>query len=340
MDLVDTLARLTSGHGLTVAESRELFDRIMEGRVETTLLAGITAALAAKGETIDEIVGAAEAMRARATPVRVPAGVEAIDTCGTGGDGKPTFNVSSAVAIVAAAAGATVAKHGNRSNSRPSGSAEGLAALGIDVEAGVPVLERCLRECRVAFLYAVRMHPAMKHAAPVRRALGIRTIFNLVGVLTNPAGVKRQLLGVNRPELVEKMADALGRLGATRAMVVHGREGLCDLSISGPSLIARWDGKKITLEEVDCSVIGARSAVLESLFVKSPEASAAVIESVMGGSPGGAREMIVFNTAAALWVAGLANDWGAGAEAAREAIDSGAARDVLKRWRELSKSDN
>ena len=184
------------------------------------------------------------------------------------------------------------------------------------------------------------MHPAMKHAAPVRRALGIRTIFNLVGVLTNPAGVKRQLLGVNRPELVEKMADALGRLGATRAMVVHGREGLCDLSISGPSLIARWDGKKITLEEVDCSVIGARSAVLESLFVKSPEASAAVIESVMGGSPGGVREMIVFNTAAALWVAGLANDWGAGAEAAREAIDSGAARDVLKRWRELSKSDN
>ncbi len=339
MDPVDTLARLTSGHGLSAAEARDLFDRIMEGRVETTLLAGITAALAAKGETIDEIVGAAEAMRARVTPVALPAGVEAIDTCGTGGDGKPTFNVSSAVAIVAAAAGATVAKHGNRSNSRPSGSAEGLAALGIDVEARVPVLERCLRECRVTFLYAVRMHPAMKHAAPVRRALGIRTIFNLVGVLTNPAGVKRQLLGVNRPELVERMVYALRRLGATRAMVVHGREGLCDLSVSGPSLIARWNGRKIALEEVDCSVIGARPAALESLFVESPEASAAMIESVLGGSPGAAREMVVFNTAAALWVAGLASDWAAGASAAREALDSAAAREVLNRWRELSKSD-
>lgn len=326
------LARLSARSDLTALETRSLFDAIMDGRVAATELAAVLTALADKGETVDEIVGAAQAMRARATPVRVPPGADAIDTCGTGGDGQPIFNVSTCVAIVAAAAGATVAKHGNRSNVRPSGSAEVLQALGVNIEADLPVLERCLEQCRVAFLYAVRLHPAMKHAAPVRRALGIRTIFNLVGPLTNPAGIRRQLLGVNRPELVATMSAALQRLGAQRALVVHGCEGLCDLSIAGPSQLARWDGQRVSFEEVDCGVVEARAAPLTDLYVASPEQSAGVICGVLGGQAGPARDMVVFNAAAALWVAGLADDWSSGAHSARQAIDSGAARQTLRAW--------
>ena len=336
MEPTAILAKVTTRQDLTLAEAHALFDLIMDGQVEPAMLAAILAALATKGESINEIVGAAEAMRGRVTPVRLPPNVHAIDTCSTGGDGKPTFNVSTTVAIVAAAAGATVAKHGNRSNVRPSGSAEGLNALGINVEADVPLLERCLREARIAFLFAFILHPAMKHAAPVRKTLGIRTIFNLVGPLTNPAGVRRQLLGVNRPELVETMIAALRNLGAERAMVVHGCEGLCDLSIAGPSRVARWDGHKTTIEDVDCHVIGAKTARLEDLFVRSPQESAALIEQVLSGRPGPVREMVVFNAAAALWVAGLAQDWADGAEQARRTIDNGAARETLRRWRELS----
>jgi anthranilate phosphoribosyltransferase len=332
METAALLRRLIAGEDLTSGETRALFDALMSGQLEPVVVAALLTALATKGETVDELVGAAEAMRAHVAPVRVPAGVQAIDTCGTGGDGKPVFNVSSTVAVVAAAAGATVAKHGNRSNVRPSGSAEALAELGINLDADVPALERCLADARVAFLYAIRLHPAMKHAAPVRRALGIRTIFNLVGPLTNPAGVRRQLLGVNEARRVDDMLAALQRLGAERALVVHGREGLCDLSIAGASKVGRWDGRQATVEEVDPGVIGVAPASLESLFVQSPAQSAAMIRAVLDGEPGPAREMVVFNAAAALWVANLADDWGTGAARAREAIDSGAARATLARW--------
>ncbi len=329
----DYLSRIAAGGTLSESEAHDLFEQIMAGGVEPVVLAAILGAMATRGERVEELVGAARAMRARVTPVAAPPDAAAIDTCGTGGDGKPTFNVSSAVAIVAAAAGAVVAKHGNRSAARPSGSAEGLAALGINVNADVPVLERCLRECGVAFLYAVRLHPAMKHAAPVRRALGVRTIFNLLGPLTNPAGVRRQLMGVSRPEHVELMLESLRRLGSERAMVVHGREGLCDLSIAGPSLAGRWDGRRVTVEEVTCDVVGAAPARLDEVFVDGPEASARLIEAVLGGAAGAAREMVVFNAAAALWVAGLARDWASGAAKAREAIDSGKVMSTLQRWR-------
>ncbi|MBU0638922.1 MAG: anthranilate phosphoribosyltransferase [Planctomycetes bacterium] len=335
----DTLGRLIGRQTLGRGEARALFDAIMDGQIDAPLLAGILAALATRGEVLDEIVGAAEAMRARVTAVRLPAGVNAIDTCGTGGDGKPTFNISSTVAIVAAAAGATVAKHGNRSYARPSGSAEGLMALGIDVEAAVPTVERCLEECGVAFLYALRLHPAMKHAAPVRTALGVRTIFNLVGPLTNPAGVRRHLLGVNRPEMVLTMAEALRALGAERAMVVHGLEGLCDLSISGPSHVVRWDGERIVEETIDIRVVGSEPLPLEGVFVGSSRESAAVIERVLAGDGGPAREIVVFNAAAALWVAGIVDEWRAGAEFARETIDSGRARALLECWRRVSAAD-
>jgi len=337
MEPVELLAKLTARCDLTRDEARGLFDAIMNGRVAEPLLAALLSALATKGETVAEIVGAAEAMRARVTPVRVPAGVEAIDTCSTGGDGRPTFNISTTVAIVAAAAGATVAKHGNRSHVRPSGSAEGLAALGINVDAPVPVLEQCLRECRIAFLFAPNLHPAMRHAAPVRKSLGIRTIFNLVGPLTNPARVRRQLLGVNRPELMETMIAALRALGTERALVVHGAPGLCDLSLDGPSHAARWDGRRVTVEDVDVRVVGGEPAPIDTLFVRSPQESAAVIAQVLAGQPGPARDIVVFNAAAALWVAGVAKDWAEGGRVAREAIDSGAARETLARWRTLSR---
>lgn len=330
------LARLVGGENLTAEQTRALFDALMDNQLEPVMTASLLAALATKGETVDEIVGAAQAMRARVTPVKPPAGVHAIDTCGTGGDGKPIFNVSTAVAIVAAAAGVTVAKHGNRSNARPSGSAEVLATLGVNVDANVATVERCLERCGVAFLFAQQLHPAMKHAAAVRRALGIRTLFNLVGPLTNPAGVRRQLLGVNRPELVEVIAIALRELGAERAMVVHGLEGLCDLSIAGPSHVARWDGREVRVEQIDCRVIDAAEARLEALFIGGPQESAALIGRVLDGEAGPAREMVVFNTAGALWVAGVCADWAEGALRARHAIDSGQARSTLESWVECS----
>ncbi len=343
VEAASLFAKIAARQHLSADEAHSLFDAIMDNRVEPAMMGAILAGLAVKGETVDEIVGAARAMRARVSPVRLPAGVAAIDTCGTGGDGQPIFNVSTTVAIVAAAAGAIVAKHGNRSNARPSGSAEVLAALGVNIDADIPTLERCLEQCRVAFLYAVRLHPAMKHAAPVRRALGIRTIFNLLGPLTNPAGVRRQLIGVNRPELVETMVEALRQLGAERAMVVHGLEGLCDLSIAGRSRVGRWDGQRVSFEEVDCRVIGATPGELAQLRVSSPEDSASVVRAVLEGRVGEpgraalAREMVVLNTAAALWVAGLADDWSEGAALARRTLDSGAARETLAAWTTLSR---
>jgi len=337
VDPVQLLQRLVARESRACDETRALFDALMDDRLEPPLTAALLAALASKGETVDEIVGAAQAMRSRVLSVRTPPGTPVIDTCGTGGDGKPVFNVSTAVAIVTAAAGATVAKHGNRSNVRPSGSAEAVGALGVNVDADVPVLEACLRDCRIAFLYAARLHPAMKHAAPVRRALGIRTIFNLLGPLTNPAGVRRQMLGVPRAELVPLMLTALRRLGAERALVVHGREGLCDVSIAGRSLVGRWDGLTEQIDEVDCGVIGVQPGRLEDLYVTSPQHSATVIRGVLAGEVGLAREMIVLNASAALWVAGLAVDWLDGARRAREAIDSGAAAATLDAWVQCSR---
>lgn len=332
MEPVALLAKLIRREDLSSSEAAEFFEALMDERLEPGFMGGTLAALAAKGETVTEIVAAAHAMRRRACPVRVPAGVDAIDTCGTGGDGRAILNVSTAAAIVAAAAGATVAKHGNRSNTRPSGSAEVLEALGVNIAAEVGVLERCLERCRIAFLYAPRLHPAMKAAAPVRRALGVRTIFNLVGPLANPAGVRRQLVGVNRAALVEPMLEALRQLGAERAMVVHGLEGLCDLSVSGPSRVGRFSGNRMEIEEVNCSVAGLRQGALRDLEVTGPGHSAALIRGVLAGESSPARDIVVFNASAALWVAGLARDWQEGAARACAAIDGGLAMQTLAAW--------
>jgi anthranilate phosphoribosyltransferase len=330
------LEKLIGGRDLNEQEAHDLFGQIMSGRLGETGIAAALTALACKGEAVDELTGAARAMREKVTPVRLPEGVDAIDTCGTGGDGISTLNVSTAAAIVAAAAGATVAKHGNRTNTRASGSAEVLDALGVNIDADVPAVERCLVEARIGFLFAIKLHPAMKYAAPVRKQLQVRTIFNLLGPLTNPAGVKRQVLGVNRPELTEKIANVLRQLGAERAMVVHGLDGLCDLSICAPSRVSELTGGRIRTYEVRPDQLGFQGGRLEDLTVDSPAASAEAVRQIFDGKTGPRREAVVLNTAAALVVAGLAADLAGGIKRAAKTIDDGSARNTLETWVRIS----
>lgn len=333
---IAALRAVVAGQVLPADEARALFDAIMDGAVETPLICGLLGALATRGEAVSEVVAAAEAMRARMVRVRLPAGgIHAIDTCGTGGDGKPTFNISTTAAIVAAAAGATVAKHGNRSHVRPSGSAEGVAALGISADAPLEAIERSLAEARIAFLFAPRLHPAMKHASPARVALGIRTIFNLLGPLTNPASVRRQLVGVPRPDLVPLMAEALRRLGSERVLVVHGECGVCDLTLDGPTRVAELDRGVIRERVLRPEDFGLRSAPLAETFVNSAQESAAVVQRVLAGDPGPARDTVAFNAGAALWAAGVAPDIGKGVELAQAAIADGRARETWMRWRQI-----
>jgi len=330
MSIAAAIARVKARGHLSREQTREVFERIMTGRVPPDAMADFLRALAEKGETVEEIAGAADVMNEKVTRVRCAA--DCIDTCGTGGDGISTFNVSTTAAIVAAAAGATVAKHGNRTNTRVSGSAEAIAELGVNLNAPVPVLERCLRECRIAFLYAPHLHPAMKYAAPVRQALGIRTIFNLLGPLTNPAGAKRQLLGTSKPQLTETLARVLAARGATFAWVVHAHNGLCDLTITGPSRITEVRAGLTRTFEVHPGDLGLETAPLESLIVDSPKDSAAAIRSILAGRDHGPRRAhALLNAAAALVVAGLAADLKTALALAAEAVDTGQAQETLAR---------
>lgn len=324
------LAQVTVSRDLSRDEARWTFEQVVTGKVEPAVLGALLGAMATKGECVDELVGAAQALRAAATPVRCPP--HAIDTCGTGGDGVSTFNVSTTAAIIAAAAGAVVAKHGNRSSTRASGSTEVLIELGIDVDADAATVERCLAEVGIGYLNARTLHPAMKHAAPVRQALPMRTIFNLLGPLCNPAGVKRQLLGVPRPELVPMMAEALLTLGVERAWVVHG-QGLCDLTVTGESVVSEVRDGAIRAFTVDPESCGLRRAALADLCVSSVKDSAAVVLAVLGGERGPRRDQAVLNAGAALVVADMAHDLRDGIRRAEEAIDSGAAMKTLDRWR-------
>ncbi len=329
------IATIKAGRHLARQQSREVFSLIMTGGCEAGLMAEFLTCLAAKGETIDEIVGAAEVMSEHVT--RVPCDLDPVDTCGTGGDGINTYNVSTGAAIIAAAAGAIVAKHGNHSHTRVSGSAQAAACLGITLEAPVPVLQRCLAGCRIAFLHAPLLHPAMRHAAPVRKQLGIRTIFNIVGPLTNPAGARRQLLGVFKPELTVKVAEVLIARGATHAWVVHAECGLCDLSITGHTRVTEIRDGRLRTFTVHPAEYGLNVAPLESLLIDSPQSSAAVIRSIIDGlDTGPRRDHALLNTGGALVVAGLAGDLAQGIAMAREAITSGKATETLRRLCELS----
>ncbi|HSW44698.1 MAG TPA: anthranilate phosphoribosyltransferase [Phycisphaerae bacterium] len=339
ISITEAIALIGGRRNLSRRQMQAVFEQIMTGQVSAEDMAGFLKTLAAKGETVEEIAGAADVMNDKVTRVRCDA--DCIDTCGTGGDGISTFNVSTTAAIIAAAAGATVAKHGNRTHTRVSGSAEAIGELGVNLDAPVPVLERCLRQCRIAFLYAPNLHPAMKYAAPVRKALGIRTIFNLLGPLTNPAGARRQLLGTSRPELTETLAAVLAARDATFAWVVHAHNGLCDLSITGPTRVTEVRAGRTRTFEICPDDLGLEPAPLETLLVDSPQASAAAIRDILDARDRGPRRRhALLNAAAALLVAGLADDLRAGLTLAARAVDEGKARQTLERLARISKSES
>jgi len=326
----ELLRAVISGRDMTRRQAHAAFGQIMDGAWSEAQVAGLLVALAAKGETPDEIAGAAAAMREHVTPIDT-GGMEVIDTCGTGGTGLSTFNVSTAAALVAAGAGAKVAKHGNRTNTRASGSADVLAALGVNLDADARTVTRCLREAGVCFCFAVRCHPAMKYAVPVRKALGVRTIFNVLGPLTNPAGAQRQVMGVFDAALTDTIARVLAALGAVRAMVVHAGDGLDEISTTSATQISEVADGRVTTHIVEAEHFGLPVARLEDLLVDSPAASAEVIRDVLAGKTGPARDIVVLNAAAALTVAGRAREIRAGIPLAQEAIDSGSARDALEK---------
>ncbi len=328
------LAHLIAREDLSVEQSRWAFDQIMQGLWGEAQIAGLLIALAAKGESVEEITGAAQAMRAHVVPVD-GGSADVLDTCGTGGTGISTFNISTTAALVAAGAGATVAKHGNRTNTRASGSANVLGALGVKLDCGPAVEGRCLREARICFCFAIAHHPAMRFAAPVRKQLGVRTLFNVLGPLTNPAGARRQLLGVPNAELTETMARVLASLGARRAMVVHGG-GLDELTTTAPTTVAELVDGQVRTFTLDATELGLKRARLEDLLVDSPEASAERARAVLAGRDGPCRDIVLLNAAAALVVADLAEDLSAGLHLAANSIDSGAAGAALERLVALS----
>ncbi len=323
--LKGAIARLINREDLGRAEISQVFEEIFSGQSTPAQIGGFLIALRMKGETPEEIAGAAETMRRNATRVRVPDGRIVLDTCGTGGDGAHTFNISTAVAFVAAAAGATVAKHGNRSVSSRCGSADVLAAAGVNINAGTEIVERCLAEIGIGFLFAPNLHGVMKHVIGPRRELGVRSIFNLMGPLANPAAASHQLLGVYDSALVPVLGRTLVALGAGRALVVHGEEGLDEISPCGPTraaLVENGHMRELTIVPGDA---GMHPVQLKDLRGGEPAENAETLRAVLNGAEGPIRQAVVLNAAGALWVAGLAPDLQNGAQLAREILDSGKA---------------
>jgi anthranilate phosphoribosyltransferase len=291
-----------------------------------------------KGETPAEIAAAATVMRRRATPVRVPPGRVVLDTCGTGGDGAGTFNISTAAALVVAGAGVTVAKHGNRSVSSQSGSADLLTACGVSVDAPVEIVERCLADVRIGFLYAPALHGAMRHVGPVRREVGVRSIFNLLGPLANPARAPRQLLGVYASALVPVVAETLARLGTERALVVHGLEGLDEISPSGPTRAAWVEAGHVREVVIQPEDGGLNPVPRGAIQGGTPEDNARLLADLLDGRPGPIREAVLLNAGAALWVADAVPTLAEGVLRAAESIDSGDARTRLERLVALTRA--
>jgi anthranilate phosphoribosyltransferase len=326
------------GHqDLTEAEASAAMHEVMEGRAAPGALAGLLTALAMKGERPHEIVGFARTMREHAVQLSGPVG-EVFDTCGTGGDRAGTFNVSSTAAVVIAGAGLTVAKHGNRSVSSQCGSADVFEALGVNVSAAPPAVERCLREARLAFFFAPTFHPSMRHAGPTRRELGLRTAFNLLGPLTNPARARRQIVGVPRPELTELLARALMMLGSERAWVVHGADGLDEISTTGYTKVSECRGGAVHTFYIHPSDFGLAKTSPDTLKGGNAATNAAIVRSVLAGAPGPARDVVLLNAAAALFVAGQAGSVRDGIAQAAAAIDRGQASAALEAMVRLSQA--
>jgi anthranilate phosphoribosyltransferase len=331
MPIRDSIIQAVRGRDLSQAEAAEVMEEIMTGVATPAQIAAFLTALHLKGETEAEIAGMAEVMREKATAVHHDGPV--LDTCGTGGDASGTFNISTVASFVAAGAGAVVAKHGNRAMSSACGSADVLEGLGVNIELDAEGVARCLREAGIGFMFAPKFHPAMRYAGPVRREIGIRTAFNILGPLTNPARARHQVLGVADAGLAEKLARALARLDTVHALVVHGHGGLDELSLSGPNLVYEVRaGQTPTRIELSATELGLPAAPKEAVLGGDVGANVAIVRRVLGGDDQGPkRDIVLLNAAAALVAADQAGDLREGLARARDSLASGAARDRMER---------
>lgn len=328
MMLEPTLDQIESGQNLSVEQMAEVVGVIMDGKSTEDQVARLLVALQRKGESVDELVGAAQAMRQHMTPIRTERS-DVLDVVGTGGDGSFTFNISTAASLVTAAAGVPVAKHGSIAATSRSGSADVLREMGVNIEADVEVVEACLNEIGICFCFAPILHPAMKYVAPIRQKLGTPTIFNILGPLANPANAQIQLLGVSKEELLDKMAEALIKLGTTRAIVVYGTDGIDEVTLGGPTKaieVAGGNQRRFLWHPED---FGLHKVKLDEIRAEDPKQSATKIRGVLQGRPGPAMDIVIANAAAALWTAGRDSSIGQCANIARETIESGAASNIL-----------
>ncbi len=333
--IAESIARVADGHDLSRAEAFSVMNDVMEGAATPAQIGGLLVGLRAKGETVDEITGFAEALREHVVPVS-PARTPVVDVVGTGGDGAHTFNISTAAALVAAAAGAAVAKHGNRAASSACGSADVLEALGFALELPPERIAASIDELGFGFMFARAHHPAMRHAAPVRQELGTRTVFNVLGPLANPAGARDGVFGVYAPGLARTYAEALAGLGARRALVVHGAGGVDELTPSGPSLVVEVRDGRIEEWQLEPASLGFERSDAAELRGGDATANAATIRRVLAGERGARRDAVVLNAGAALLAAGVADDLRDGVAAAAAAIDDGTADATLERLVEFS----
>ena len=340
MDLTSLVARVAEGHDLLIDEAESAFNEIMSGRATPVQMAAMLVALRTKGHTPSELAGGVRALRRAMVPVAAPEGAVLIDTCGTGGGRVTTFNISTAAALVAAAGGLSVAKHGNRSFSSKSGSADVLEALGVEIQLSPEAMSNVLKRAGIVFMFAPLLHPAMRHVGPVRKELKIPTIMNLLGPLTNPAGARRQVIGVSDPALLPLLAEALLALDHERALVVHGAPGMDEVSPSGTTKVTELRGGTVRDWELNPEEVGLPVCTPEELAGGTPQQNAQRIEEVLSGvDRGGARSAVLLNAAAALYVGGVVEDVRQGVTRAAELIDDGAAVRTLDSLRHESRDE-
>ena len=337
MTIREAIAQVVTGRHLTEDEMAAVMTEIMDGQTTPAQIGSLLTALHIKGETVPEITGAARVMRALATRVHTTSAV--LDTCGTGGDGRYTFNISTAAAFVAAAAGLHVAKHGNRAMSGAVGGADVLETLGAQIELTPAQVEHCLHDVHFGFILAPAFHRAMRHAVGPRREIGIRTMFNVLGPLTNPAGARHQLLGVFAAQWVTPLAEALGRLGSVHALVVHGEDGLDEISLTAPTVMAEWRNGAVRAATLTPEEFGFARCSLSDLQVKSAQESADIIRAIFAGARGPQRDIVLFNAGAALYAGDAVPSIAVGVERARMAIDRGAATRTLERFVALTSTE-